>query len=122
MRKELKRIEQEKVNDWNSRHKVGQQVILTKDDGRKIRMQTIGKAELLNGHTAIVPLSGRSVCYLVERTKAVSPFFLLCENAVKCYEKAVVILKRYARKIERLNEVEVKGTQEGEDCNENYFF
>ncbi len=106
MRKELKKIEQEKVDDWNAKHKVGQRVVLTKDDGRKIRMKTIGKAELLNGHTAIVPLSGRSVCYLVERTKAVSIFFLLYEKPVKWHEKAVAMLKRFAKKIEELNETE----------------
>lgn len=112
MRKELKKIEQEKVDEWNARNKVGQRVVLTKDDGRKIGMKTIGKAELLNGHTAIVPLSGRSVCYLVERTKAVNLFSLWCE-------KAVARLKRFAEKIERLSETEF-GILDGDHCNRRF--
>lgn len=60
---ELKR----QVDDWNHRHKIGDAVIVRKDNGSTIRTVTRSEAMILSGHTAVICVEGISGCYALDR-------------------------------------------------------
>jgi hypothetical protein len=66
-RKRLQKI----VDDWNARHPVGEAVNLLKDDGRTLLTETRSRAEVLEGHSAVIWLKGVVGCYLLERVTPV---------------------------------------------------
>lgn len=65
--------EQKKVDAWNARFKIGQEVLLrTTDNGEFIRTQTRSQAEMLNGHTAVISLEWITGCFRLDNVTAVS--------------------------------------------------
>lgn len=54
-------------DSWNAAHPVGTPVILTKDGGEHMHTKTRSKAEVLNGHSAVIWLEGVRGCYLLNR-------------------------------------------------------
>lgn len=68
----ISKAEQKKVDAWNAKYSIGQEVDLTKDDGQVMRTKTRSEAEVLSGHTAVVWLDGVRGCYLLDRVKAVT--------------------------------------------------
>ena len=62
--------EQKKVDAWNKKYSIGQQVTVTKDMGEQVDTITLSEAEVLSGHTAVIWLKGISGCYLLERVEA----------------------------------------------------
>lgn len=67
----ISKAEQKKVDAWNTKYSVGQDVDVHKDDGQIVRTKTRSRAEVLSGHTAVIWLDGVRGCYLLERVKAV---------------------------------------------------
>jgi len=62
--------QQQSVDAWNSQHKIGDKVIVLKDDGNQVETVTRSEAFVLSGHTAMISLVGISGCYLLERVRA----------------------------------------------------
>lgn len=64
------------VEDWNSKHSVGIEVIVTKDDKTERRTKTRSAALMLGasgeypGHTAVIWVDGVPGCYALERARA----------------------------------------------------
>lgn len=58
------------VRDWNEKYPVGTQVIVTLDDKREVRTETVHEATMLGGHTAVAWLKDYG-CYSLERVRAV---------------------------------------------------
>lgn len=58
------------VDDWNSRHRIGDPVVVTKDDGSKVETVATTAAYVMGGHTAVIHLEGIRGCYALERVKA----------------------------------------------------
>jgi hypothetical protein len=50
----MKKLEQSKVDAWNAKYSIGQEVILTLDDGKEVESFTVGPAHMMGGHTAMV--------------------------------------------------------------------
>lgn len=57
---------------WNAAHPVGTTVVLTRDDGVKIRTETVSEAQVLSGHSAVIWMRGVRGCYLFDRVVAAS--------------------------------------------------
>ncbi len=63
------------VEDWNAKHPVGIDVIVTKDDKSEQRTKTCSAACMLGesrdypGHTAVIMLDGISGCYALDRVR-----------------------------------------------------
>jgi hypothetical protein len=66
---------QEQVDVFNSKHGVGQRVMVTKDDGTKTTTFTRSKAQVLSNHTAVIWLEGIVGCYALERVTPIAPNF-----------------------------------------------
>ena len=64
--------EQKKVDAWNAKYEVGQDVLLRRDNGETVQTQTRSNAELLSGHTAVIWLQAVIGCYCLDRVTAVS--------------------------------------------------
>ena len=60
------------VRKWNETVPVGSEVLLTKDDGTKVRTRTRSTAAMLSGHTAVIWVEGESAAWLLERVRPVS--------------------------------------------------
>ena len=61
-----------RVSEWNGLYRVGTEVIVKMDDGSDVRTRTRSEAWLLQGHTAVILLEGRTGGYLLERLRPVS--------------------------------------------------
>lgn len=65
----------ELVQEWNTMHQIGEEVIVTKDDGKDVTTKTRSSAYMLgasgeySGHTAVIMLDGISGCYSLERVR-----------------------------------------------------
>ena len=57
------------VRDWNEKYPVGTQVIVTLDDKREVRTETVHEATMLGGHTAVAWLKDYG-CYSLDRVRA----------------------------------------------------
>lgn len=58
----------EKLCDaWNAAHPIGTAVWLERDNGRKLLTETRSRAEVLEGHSAVIWVKGMVGCYLLER-------------------------------------------------------
>lgn len=68
MSKATDRKEQKKVDDWNRKYAVGQEVIITKDDLSEINSVTTHPAEILCG-TAVCWFEGIRGAYMLERAR-----------------------------------------------------
>lgn len=55
--------------NWNGKHSVGDQVVVTKDLGEEIETITQSNAYVLSGHMAVIMLEGISGCYALERVR-----------------------------------------------------
>jgi len=63
---------QRDCDEWNSKYPIGTKVIVTLDLGEKVHSVTQSKAEILEGHTAVIWLAGIRGCYLLSRVEAVN--------------------------------------------------
>jgi len=63
------------VQDWNTMHSLGEDVVVTKDDSTEVPTKTQSSAYMLGasgdypGHTAVIMLDGISGCYSLERVR-----------------------------------------------------
>jgi hypothetical protein len=79
MKKNRDLKEQKLVNDWNKKHQVGIDVIVTKDDGSIVPTKTRSEAWMLGacrdylGHTAVIQLEDISGCYALDRVREAKP-------------------------------------------------
>lgn len=64
----IRKLTQE-VAAFNDAVKPGDDVIVIKDDGRRVQTRTRSEAWILGGHTAVVLLEGISGGYLLERVR-----------------------------------------------------
>jgi hypothetical protein len=55
---------------WNSKHSVGDKVIVTKDMGEKIHAKTRSEAYLLPSGEAVIMVDGITGCYLLSRVQS----------------------------------------------------
>jgi hypothetical protein len=62
-RKRLERL----CAEWNAAHPVGTVVDLKRDNGQTLRTTTRSKAEVLEGHSAVIWVRGVAGCYLLDR-------------------------------------------------------
>lgn len=69
MSKATDRKEQKKVDDWNAKYNVGQEVLVTKDDLSVVVTVTTHPAEVLCG-TAVCWFQHIRGAYMLERAKA----------------------------------------------------
>lgn len=58
------------IKKWNDAYPLGQHVYYRRDLGQIVETVTRSRAELLNGHTAVIWLSGISGCVALERVSA----------------------------------------------------
>jgi hypothetical protein len=58
---------------WNAAHPIGTAVWLEHDNGRKLLTETRSRAEVLEGHSAVIWLKGVVGCYLLERVSPSVP-------------------------------------------------
>lgn len=59
------------VEDWNSKYRVGQKVVVRKDAGSTDETVTTSPAILLGGHTPVIHLEGICGCYALDRVTAI---------------------------------------------------
>jgi hypothetical protein len=65
---------QKLCDEWNAAHPIGEAVWLKRDNGRELLTETRSRAEVLEGHSAVIWLKGVAGCYLLERvTPSLSP-------------------------------------------------
>jgi hypothetical protein len=57
------------VLKWNTEHKVGTEVLVTRDNGTEDRTFTRSEAWVLGSHSAVVQLSGEAGCFLLSRVR-----------------------------------------------------
>lgn len=72
MKRKTSKSEQKKVDLWNAKYQIGQEVDLLKDSGEVVRTKTRSAAEVLSGHTAVIWLDGVTGCYILDRVTAIS--------------------------------------------------
>ncbi len=60
-----------KVEAFNRRYQVGQQVMLRKDDQTTVNTKTRTAAKVLGGHSAVIWVEGISGCYALDRVTPV---------------------------------------------------
>lgn len=58
------------IRDWNEAHPIGTDVIFRRDVGEPLETKTCSRAQLLNGHTAVIWLDGVSGCVALDRVSA----------------------------------------------------
>lgn len=68
---------QQLVDDFNAAHPIGEAVWILRDDGRQFLTETRSRAEVLEGHSAVIWLKGLRGCYLLERVSVKPPVALL---------------------------------------------
>jgi hypothetical protein len=61
--------EQPTVQQWNDRHPVGTEVVVTRDDGTELRTATRSEAWTLGGGQAVVKVAGISGGYSLDRVR-----------------------------------------------------
>jgi len=66
-----RKLQQAKCDDFNAQHPVGCSVDLLMDDRQVMRTITRSKAEVLEGHSAVIWLRGVAGCYLLDRVTPV---------------------------------------------------
>jgi hypothetical protein len=67
----MKDAKKQMVEDWNSKYKSGQRVLVRLDDKSTIETNTSSVAVLLGGHTPVIYLEGISGCYALDRVTAI---------------------------------------------------
>jgi len=65
------KAQQKKVERWNEKHSVGQEVWAHRDNGEFFKTKTRSEAQLLSGHTAVVWIEGISGCYALSHVEAI---------------------------------------------------
>jgi hypothetical protein len=60
---------QAQCDSWNAANPVGSIVILSRDDGVKLRTKTKSEAQMLMGHTPVIWLEGVNGVYLLDRVR-----------------------------------------------------
>jgi hypothetical protein len=68
---------QQLCDDFNAAHPVGEAVWIRLDNGRQFLTETRARAEVLEGHSAVIWLKGLRGCYLLERVSVKPPVELL---------------------------------------------
>ncbi|HON11393.1 MAG TPA: hypothetical protein PLE24_11040 [Chitinispirillaceae bacterium] len=59
------------VEDWNRDYRIGQKVMVRKDNKTEVETVTTSAAVLLGGHTPAICLEGISGCYALDRVTAI---------------------------------------------------
>lgn len=55
------------VDEFNKKHKIGDEVFLSKDSGETVKTKVKYPAEILSGHSAVAWFEGISGCYKIDR-------------------------------------------------------
>lgn len=66
-----KRHMQAAIEEYNRAVPIGTEVIVTKDDGKKIRTKTRSAAWVLGGHTPVIMIEGVTGCFLLDRIEII---------------------------------------------------
>ena len=69
MNRDTKQEQIELVQEWNTMHQVGTEVIVTADDGSEYKTKTRSGAWLLGDLTAVIQLEGRGGYYALESVR-----------------------------------------------------
>lgn len=82
--KKREQQQQELVNEWNSKYKTGQRVLVRKDGGQEIETVTSGEAVMMCG-TAVCWGNSISGAYMLERFRAMDDCLYCKETIVEPY-------------------------------------